>query len=670
MSLIADNETKIDLLGREIFAKRIVKSLIDSFASQNDNLVVGVSGRWGAGKSTLLSFIRNNVVDACSVSKIDFSILEFNSWASTGNENLENNFLEKIVNSLLKYSWKSIDSETTEKLSQYLIYLRQIKFSKYIQLSNNSILNEICIGKREIPSLEEVKELASNLLLKNNLKLFILIDDIDRLIPSEITNLFKILKVSLNLSNTFFIIAYDKDIVINALSTEFNFNGESYLEKIIQVDFAVPPILQKQIEYIFFDKLYAFFERLGIQFDNIDLKSIWKLHGLNEYFKSIRDLNRYFNNLVFSVPNIGSDVNLQDFLIIEAIRTFDNSSYNRLYDEVILIDRKKIWEKITIEESLKSYENETTKSLLNVLFVRDYSSAANLLGKRLKDRDFFERYFSLSIPVTDVTEYNIQSFFAPGSNKEAILTEIYNSGKMENFLTRISDSSLEISIKSSDLEIFFSFMKFWDNRSAPIDIRFSKLIITSYFNMVNFCEDVFLGAEKAVSQLFLEPNTTSRVRFIFNNSIHHNHFNTLNNYVFNQIKHKKEDLFKNFLIYIDKQRGSFVMRVLAGEGNWIDSMFLYSLATFKKELYFEELEKYIGRPSFISFLVDNFIMIDTQTGYAGNLSLDSLNKFLPKEYLKIIINEIRNISKDSMADLQYQKIIFFADNVYKRNANE
>ncbi|AZI26467.1 hypothetical protein EA772_14385 [Pedobacter sp. G11] len=206
----------------------------------------------------------------------------------------------------------------------------------------------------DVVSLEEVRSEANTLLENNGIRLYILIDDLDRLTPTEITTLFQILKVNLNLSNTIFLMAYDKQVIIQALEKEYGVNGEQYLEKIIQVDFHIPQISEAQMEQLFFDRMRTLLSRISCPFNATAFRSVWKIHGLKEFFKSVRDLNRYFNNLIFSLPNIAWEVNQFDFLVLEAIKTFDAETYHRMYSNIIEINRKGIWESISLDKAFIS----------------------------------------------------------------------------------------------------------------------------------------------------------------------------------------------------------------------------------------------------------------------------------------------------------------------------
>jgi len=59
--LIPDSIATTDILGREVFAKQIVKSLTNFRTEDSESFVVGINGKWGSGKSTLLSLIQKQL---------------------------------------------------------------------------------------------------------------------------------------------------------------------------------------------------------------------------------------------------------------------------------------------------------------------------------------------------------------------------------------------------------------------------------------------------------------------------------------------------------------------------------------------------------------------------------------------------------------------------------
>ncbi|WP_316828738.1 P-loop NTPase fold protein [Pedobacter miscanthi] len=224
----ADRPASEDILGRERFAAQIVKSISTFFGNQKESLVVGISGKWGSGKSTLLDYIKNHLDVLHKDNGDNYKVLSFNSWGHTAGNDLERGFLEKVVQTVSGLNWKDKVLGANDKFKKYLGYLDYVKF---VGIFNSTVKNVLDVAEEyrknvEAVSLEEVRLEANKLLEESGTRLYILIDDLDRLTPKEVTTLFRILKVNLNLSNTIFMVAYDKQVVVQALEREYGVDGE------------------------------------------------------------------------------------------------------------------------------------------------------------------------------------------------------------------------------------------------------------------------------------------------------------------------------------------------------------------------------------------------------------------------------------------------------------
>ncbi len=89
--------------------------------------------------------------------------------------------------------------------------------------------------------MEEVKRSISEDLEDLDQRIYIFIDDMDRLTQNEIKQMFRLINSVADFSNTTYVLAFDYEIVSTALEGERGVsNGEEYLDKIIQLPKTIP----------------------------------------------------------------------------------------------------------------------------------------------------------------------------------------------------------------------------------------------------------------------------------------------------------------------------------------------------------------------------------------------------------------------------------------------
>ena len=121
-------------------------------------------------------------------------------------------------------------------------------------------------------------------------------DDIDRLRPSEIRQVFQLVKANADFPNFVYFLPFQRDLIEKALNDNGSTDGEKFLEKIIQVGFDIPGISQSDVDNVLEEKLNVLFadEFSGQTFD----KERW----VNIYYDGVRhyltDLRRVKESLI------------------------------------------------------------------------------------------------------------------------------------------------------------------------------------------------------------------------------------------------------------------------------------------------------------------------------------------------------------------------------------
>ena len=264
--MLNDNETQTDLLSYEPIATTIAALLAEE---PHVPMTIGVHGDWGAGKSSILEMVAH----AMQAQK-DFLILKFNSWRYQGFEDAKISLLETIVEDLLEQRpalmqfkaqlaslWKRINwlkvakkvastAATVMTSGAYLpIQLGTEVAEKLKPGEEEKWLKEPESAPAEIRAFR--KEFDELLSLAGIERLIVLIDDLDRCLPTTTIETLEAVRLFLFNTRTAFVIAADEAMVEYCVRNHFpaftdTTSGQHfarhYLEKLIQVPFRIPAL--------------------------------------------------------------------------------------------------------------------------------------------------------------------------------------------------------------------------------------------------------------------------------------------------------------------------------------------------------------------------------------------------------------------------------------------
>lgn len=437
-----------DRLGYAPFAKHLAKSLIEMVP--NDGLVISIHGPWGSGKTTVLNFVLHYLEQLSKTEEITH--VSFSPWLFSGNEDLIRKFFDQLITTLSKS--ESSNKELRKKIARFadLVADTPIPYS-----SVGKILAKV-IAPKEKDIVVKKKEIE-NLLRIGKRKYLVIIDDIDRLLPDEQRQVFQLIKAVADFPNILYLIAFDKDVAINALEQINGISGRSYLEKIIQVPFELPSPDKVSLRKLLFDNLDKILT--GTPQEEFD-KSYWNnvyYDGIDFFINSPRDVVRLTNALSVTYPAVKGEVNPIDFIAIEVLRIFvpiawdviknNPQSFTKINDFTSMaFDRKSTndffesWMK-----NLDEKDRAHAKNLLERIFPRIKSNYGyeweSIWRRELKicSPDKFPIYFRLSMPSGVISNAEMKAFLEMTNNSELFGKELLRLSKeyRNNGLTRVSE---------------------------------------------------------------------------------------------------------------------------------------------------------------------------------------------------------------------------------------
>lgn len=274
-----------DLFGHGPFAKNLADGIHRYQGS--DGLVLALYGPWGSGKSTVLNYVRYYLQQHPNNQQP--IIVDFNPWWFTGQDNLARAFLGQLQAALPD------KDENFKKLGNLLgdfadglggiIDLSGITFGAGKVLGES--IKQVMHKPKNIPVL---KSEINKILKEANKRVIILVDDIDRLGSDETRQLFTVIKALADFQNVIYILAFDREVAVKALAHESGLPGERYLEKIIQIPFAIPPVDREALRSAFLKRLN---EVLVGTPDGLIDESYWLnvfYDGIDTFIKVPRDI--------------------------------------------------------------------------------------------------------------------------------------------------------------------------------------------------------------------------------------------------------------------------------------------------------------------------------------------------------------------------------------------
>ena len=213
MSVIGDNpiqKPEDDVLGRARVARSFAEQVLSLDASQG--VVAGVLGPWGSGKTSFVNFARTHWKE------VGIPILDFNPWMFSGTDHLVQLFFAEL-SVQLKLSRDLADVgkvlEAYGELFSVMGWLPVVgPWAKRLQNAVKILAKDFKRRKEGVDGRRKKVEKALNALDK---PILVVLDDIDRLTPPEIRDVFKLVRLTASFPNVTYIVAFDRMRVEKAL---------------------------------------------------------------------------------------------------------------------------------------------------------------------------------------------------------------------------------------------------------------------------------------------------------------------------------------------------------------------------------------------------------------------------------------------------------------------
>jgi hypothetical protein len=448
-----------DRFGRWAFARQLALGL--SRRLDGASLVVALYGKWGSGKTTVLNFIASELAKHPKV-----IVLQFNAWRFPS----EAEQLVGFYNELAKALDASLPT-AKEKLGKFIGGFP----AAFAGLLDRKEGVDALARLLSTVSLEELRDRVGDLLREEQRLLVVLMDDIDRLDKNEIQSIFRLIKLSANFENLIYVLAFDRQIVVQALNERYYSDvtepGQNFLEKIVQVPIDLPAIPGTELRAFCFDLVDAALQSVGVVLTEAEVQEFAKgfITGVEIRLDTPRVAIRYSNMLRFTLPLVRDEVHSSDFLLVEAIRAFYPAVYECMRNnrqiftgenwaaaDILQSDKDRA--KRIVDATLNSLSSEdhraAIRSLLLSLFPRLQTIYSNVTfgghweeewrdQKRVTSLQYFDRYFAFSVPAADTSDVVVKEFTEALPSMDATtlnerLGELLSPRRAESFITKVA----------------------------------------------------------------------------------------------------------------------------------------------------------------------------------------------------------------------------------------
>lgn len=437
-----------DRFSRALFARRIAETI----GSRQDpaGLVLGLYGPWGDGKTSVLHIIEETLKEQQNV-----VVTHFNPWQFTAEDDLIRGFFETLA--------AAVGARLTSKREEFGHAMK--KYASLFSLVNGEDAASGLGNLLSSRTLEQRKAQVERFLAEGQLRVVVLIDDIDRLDRAETHQIFKLVKLTAGFSRTTYLLAFDDAVVAAALGERYGAGGSvagrAYLEKIIQVPLHLPPIEPLLLRKLVVEGVDLALERSSIKLTESQTQELTTTFvGLEESLTTPRHAHLYVNALQFALPLVKDEVNIVEFMLVEGLRLFHPELHTALrHDSSILLgneghDLARRQERVTdlvnrsCPEMSQDRRERLTRRVLGHLFPRtinDYGKESEqqwAREQRVCSSFYFDKFFAYGMSSRNVSDRRVQHFLdslpkMALPEQDAALTEFATSDSLPALVQRL-----------------------------------------------------------------------------------------------------------------------------------------------------------------------------------------------------------------------------------------
>lgn len=312
---------------------------------RRESLTMGIVAEWGKGKSSFINLLINKVEDHGDI------IIRFNPRGSKSAANIQEDFFDAFATGLSKHYMGF--GFLLGRYTKHLGLLGQYEWTRPLE----SLLTLL------LP--EKDNQAINDALYSIGRRVYVVIDDLDRLTGEEIIEVLKLVDRNASFNNVVFIMAYDKEYINNVLRKHLDHGlDHSFIDKYVTWEVILPEIDSD----VLMEKMRGYLESHVLWLPEEQRETV--LEGwsyvkkiITENLSSVRHLKRYMNITLPRYREVYSKVDPADFFLLSLLQYRHLTIYNKLARHIaeIQIASEKF------RESLDSQQNKEVQRILGDL---------------------------------------------------------------------------------------------------------------------------------------------------------------------------------------------------------------------------------------------------------------------------------------------------------------
>lgn len=344
---------------------------------------VGIVGEWGIGKSSMLKLFAKCKSDKNNI------IVQYNPRHAKNTQLIQEDFFNQLRAKLSYYN-----GNIGLRINKYAYALQLTTPTKWFYAIWDLFANW---------TVDAEKQRINEVLRSLNRKIYIIIEDLDRLTGEEILEVLKLIDANGNFSNTFFLTAYDKNYVNGVLKRTLKLDDDSadYTDKYFNYECIIVKPRKNQLQKILKKEVLDWAKKVAPE--DVTIKDDNILYSISDCLvknlPTIRQIKRFANNIRGSYLKAKDNVIFCDYALMMLIKFIDQEAYWDIYRLKFITNRGNTstlpyYSLISDYKSLTKGYNKFNdlNSILNLLFNPNRINKIQYINQVCRV-EAFENYF-------------------------------------------------------------------------------------------------------------------------------------------------------------------------------------------------------------------------------------------------------------------------------------